>query len=89
MTPDLSVARVYLTFMNEREPKAAVALIRTATKEVRNLLSNKIGKVTRKVPELEFFYDDTLDVAERMEKLFQDLNSKPKSPEPDKEDYKG
>jgi len=72
MTPDLSMAYVYYTVLGNKPEmlKEVEKLIKIHTKSMRMLLSKKMR--TRTVPDLKFFYDDTLDNAFRIEEL---LNS--------------
>ncbi len=72
MTPDLSMAYVYYTVLGNKPEmlKEVEKLIKIHTKSIRMILSKKMR--TRTVPDLKFFYDDTLDNAFRIEEL---LNS--------------
>lgn len=72
MTPDLSMAYVYYTVLGNKPEmlKEVEKLIKIHTKSMRMILSKKMR--TRTVPDLKFFYDDTLDNAFRIEEL---LNS--------------
>lgn len=73
VTPDLSYAKIYLTFLNEEKPEEKVKLIRTKTAEVKRLLANALRHEMRKLPDINFFYDDTLDYADNMNKLLDSL----------------
>jgi ribosome-binding factor A len=77
VTPDLGYVKVYLTFLNEKDPQKALNLVRQYNKEIRTMLAAKIRNVVRKIPELEFFYDDTMDFVERMDKVFEKLHTPP------------
>lgn len=72
ISSDLSVAYVYYTVLgnNKEKCKEVEKLLKVHTKTLRMHLSQKMR--TRTVPELKFFYDDTLDNAFRIEEL---LNS--------------
>lgn len=78
ISPDLMNARVYLTFMNQTNPEELVERISYNSKEIRTILAGKIRHQVRKIPELQFFYDDSMDYAERMDQLFEKLKSKKK-----------
>jgi ribosome-binding factor A len=77
VTPDLGYVKVYLTFLNEKDPNKALSLVRQYNKEIRTLLAARIKDSIRKIPELEFFYDDTMDFVERMDKVFEKLHTPP------------
>jgi len=81
MTPDLAIARVYLSFLNTKKAKEDLANIRTHTSEIRYKLGARIKNQARIVPELEFFLDDTNEYVEHMEKLFDEISKEPRQPE--------
>lgn len=74
VSPDVSIAKVYLTFINENEPLARLETVRGKTAEIKRNLANTLRHELRKMPDLVFFYDDTLDYVEHMDKLFDKLN---------------
>ena len=72
ISPDLSVANIYFTTITTDQEKIneIEKLFRTNNKQIRMKISKYVS--LRIVPELRFFYDDTLDNAFRIEEL---LNS--------------
>lgn len=74
MTPDLLEARVYLSMFQIKSPEEMMARVKEKTGEIRRELGNRVGKQLRRVPELIFFLDDTLDHVFRMEELFKKIN---------------
>src|SRR5690606_2520483 len=74
ISPDLSVARVYLSFLKVDNPKAMVEEINKRKSEVRRILGNKIGKQVSIVPDLFFYLDDSSEYASRIDKLLSDLD---------------
>lgn len=78
MTPDLSIARVYLSFFNTQETDEPIKKIQSRVKEIRYKLGNKIKNQVKIVPELEFFADDSLRYSEQMDKLFDEIGKQPK-----------
>lgn len=82
MTPDLGVAKIYLSlqFISNREE--VLKALTQNTNFYRNALGKRIRKVARTVPELRFYEDDTLDEAAKMNNLMNKLNIPPaESPE--------
>ena len=73
MTPDLSVARVRLSFYNIPDPQQAIDKMQVGANEIRFQLGNKIKNQVRHVPNLEFFRDDSLDEVFRIEELLRNL----------------
>jgi ribosome-binding factor A len=88
VSPDLGYVKFYLTFMNEKNPDKALNLVRQYTKELRTMLAARIRNSVKKIPEIEFFYDDTMDFVEKMDKLFDDIHSHPTSEKDTSGDYK-
>ena len=70
--PDLGLAKVYLSFMGATDKPAALAVVEREGWRVRKALSGKVGKQLRRVPELNFYLDDSLDHLDAVERA---LNS--------------
>ncbi len=73
MTPDLSVARINLSFLNIADPQAAIDKLQIGASDIRHRLGNKIRNQVRIIPHLEFFRDDSLDEAFKMEELLKKI----------------
>ena len=73
VTPDLLIARIYISVFNIKEKQDVVDMINENGWAVRNLLGKKIRHKVRRIPELEFYLDDTLDDVYKMEKIFDKL----------------
>jgi len=69
ITRDLSVAKVYVSLFTRNSKSEVLELIRNNTREIRHQLGNRVRNQLRKVPELQFFEDDSLDYIENIEKL--------------------
>lgn len=75
LTPDLSLARVYLSFMpvaSAGSPADGLTLVQQDAFHIRKTLASKVGKHLRKMPELRFFLDDSLDRYEEIDRLLSD-----------------
>lgn len=81
VTPDLAIARVYLSFLNTNTAKNDIASIKSKTSEIRYKLGARIKNQARIVPELEFFLDDTNEYVEHMDRLFDEISKEPRQPE--------
>lgn len=68
VTPDLSVARFYLSIFPTTNVKEVIEGIRENKSSLRNLLGVRVRHQLRKIPDLEFFVDDSLDYIEKIEK---------------------
>ncbi len=74
VTPDLLEGRVYLSFYQVKEPMALLHKIKERGWEWRKLLGQRIKNQLRRVPELTFYTDDTLDHVFKMDQLFKKIN---------------
>lgn len=71
VTPDMSLARVYLSIFPSENAKEALELVEKASVSIRYDLGSLVGKQLRIIPELRFFIDDSLDYAERIDELLK------------------
>ena len=81
VTPDLALARVYLSFFNSDNTTLALNTVKVHTNEIRHKLAVRIKDQVRIVPQLEFFIDDTSDYVERMDKIFDKISKEPRQAE--------
>jgi ribosome-binding factor A len=73
VTSDLSIARFYLSMFNVEEKENILEKFRELTHEIRGKLGSKLRHQLRKIPEIEFFIDDTLDYVFHMEEVLKNL----------------
>jgi ribosome-binding factor A len=74
VTPDLLVARIYLSLFQVKDQKAVLKKIEDRAWEIKKELAAAVGKQLRRMPILEFFQDDTLEQVFKMEELFRKIN---------------
>ncbi|WP_396153477.1 30S ribosome-binding factor RbfA [Flavobacterium sp.] len=68
VTTDLSIAKVYLSvFPTEKGPEI-LAAIKSNTPLIKHDLSQRVKLQLRKVPNLSFYIDDSLDYIEKIDK---------------------
>lgn len=79
VSPDLSVAKVYISMMLAKDKQAILGKLDNHKKEIRRALGEKIRNQARIVPELAFFIDDVEENALRMDDLIKSLNIPPDS----------
>ena len=71
VSPDLSIARAYLSvFPSEKAPEMRES-INASSKTVRYDLAQKVRFQLRKVPELHFYLDDSLDYIANIDSLLE------------------
>lgn len=73
MTPDLLEARIYLSLFKFDDPEAFIEEMAAKSSELRGILGNRLKNQLRRIPELKFFNDDTLDYVFKMEGIFKKL----------------
>lgn len=77
VTPDLSIARIYLSFMLANDKQGLMQEIREKSKQIRGVLGQRIRHQARIIPDLEFFLDDTAEYAAKMDRLISSLDIPP------------
>lgn len=83
ISPDLSVAKAYLSFMMVDNKQEALESVKAQVKPIRKLLGDKIRKQARIIPELIFYLDDNVDYAAKMDVLFSNIEIPPVPPDED------
>ena len=73
ITPDLLEARVYLSLFQAPDTKAVMKKIEERKWEIKKELALRVKQQLRRIPELKFFHDDTLDHVFKMEELFKKI----------------
>ena len=71
VSPDLGLAKVYLSIMAAKDREAIFKLVEEQKAAIRKRLGNLVGKQLRIVPELMFYIDDSLDYAMKIEELLK------------------
>lgn len=71
VSPDLGVARAYLSFFPTEKKERGIELANEKKAHLRKLLATQVGKQLRKIPELSFFVDDSLDYFEEIDRLLK------------------
>lgn len=77
ITPDLSIARVYVSMMLVENKEGLIDRINERKSEIRKILGNKIGKQVRIVPDLMFYIDEVEEQAEHLDQIIDQLNIPP------------
>lgn len=69
VSPDLSIAKAYLSIFPTDRSNEILENIKAQAKTVRYELAQAVKEVLRKCPELQFYLDDSLDYAENIDRL--------------------
>jgi len=86
VSPDLQLARAYYTMMGDEQARRDTArALGRATPFLRRQLGQRLR--LRRVPELQFFYDESIAHQDRIEQILQELKAeeaaRPAAPDPD------
>jgi ribosome-binding factor A len=74
VTPDLQQARVYYTTMgDERARRETQRALDRATPFLRRQLGGRLR--LRRVPELQFFFDESIERQDRIERILQEIEA--------------
>ena len=81
VTPDLAIARVFLSFFSSNNNQLALQTIKQHASEIRYKLGSRIKDQVRVIPQLEFFIDDTSEYVDRMDKIFDKISKEERQKE--------
>ncbi|TAE01036.1 MAG: 30S ribosome-binding factor RbfA [Bacteroidetes bacterium] len=73
MSPDLGLARIFLSFFLAPDKEKCLAIIEQDQKSIKKLLVSRIRSQVRVVPELQFFLDDTMEEAQKIDDLLDSI----------------
>ena len=68
VVPDISIAKVYVSIFPKDKVDMYIENLKTNKNQLRHDLSQKLKSQLRKVPELNFYLDESLDYKEKIDK---------------------
>ena len=77
VSPDLSVAKIYLGMLMTKNKHETFDAIQTHKSEIRKALGKRIGKQVRRVPELIFYLDEGAEYAQHIDEILSKLDIPP------------
>ena len=77
VSPDLSVAKVYVSMMLASDKQRVLDRLNDHKREIRNALGQRIRNQVRIIPELIFYIDELEEKAMKMDELIKSLNIPP------------
>jgi ribosome-binding factor A len=81
VSPDLGVAKIYLSMLLEKDKENVLERVNTNKKEIRKALGERIGKQVRIIPELVFYIDEVEENARKIDDILKNLNIPPEPKE--------
>ena len=71
VSPDLSLAKAYLSIFPPAQSHGIIHAIQENVKSIRYELGQRVKMQLRKIPDLTFYLDDTLDYLEKIDHLLK------------------
>lgn len=81
VTPDLLEARIYLSVFQAKDNAAVLKKVEDKAFEIKRDLAAKMKHQLRRIPEIRYYLDDTLDHVFKMEELFKKIDEEKKGEE--------
>lgn len=81
ISPDLSIAKAYLSIFPSAKAQEILDNINRSAKTIRYELGQRVRLQLRKIPELAFYLDDSLDYIDNIDNLLHKDGAAPKAPE--------
>ncbi len=75
ITPDLLEARIYVSVFNAADKTQVLKKIEENAWEIKRELVARVKNQLRRIPDLKFFLDDTLEHVFKMEELFKQIKT--------------
>ncbi|HQU59606.1 MAG: ribosome-binding factor A [Phaeodactylibacter sp.] len=74
MTPDFNLAKIYLSVYNIEHKQGVILEMEEHLTRLKQALAGRIRKQMRRIPDIAFYLDDTLDEMYRLRELFDQLH---------------
>ncbi len=86
ITPDFALAKIYLSVYNTENKQAAILELEEEIVRLRQSLAARVRQQLRRMPEIAFYLDDTLDEMYRVDALFSRLHAENQMGKPEEEE---
>jgi ribosome-binding factor A len=84
-TPDLSQCKIYVSIWNTDNKQAVILQMNEGHQRLKAALAHRVRKHIRRIPEIAFYIDETLDEMNRVETIFDRLYDENQMPKTDEE----
>ena len=75
VSPDFSQAKIYLSVYNIEDKQSVILQMEDEVSRLKQALGYRVRKHMRRVPDVAFYLDDTLDEMYRLNSLFNRLHN--------------
>ena len=79
VTPDISMAKIYLSVYNREDKQAIIDKVSENAFKLKKNLAHRIKRHVRRIPNIAFYNDDTLDEMYHINDIFKDLEKERQS----------
>jgi len=76
VTPDLGQAKIYLSIYNTNDKDMVLKKISNHTHVLKQSLAATIKNQVRRIPQIYFYFDETLDEMYKIDEMFKSLKGK-------------
>ncbi|NJB87395.1 ribosome-binding factor A [Lewinella marina] len=81
VSPDLSVGKVYLSIWNTDNKQAVILQMDEEHSRLKSALAHRLRRQLRRLPDLSYFLDETLDEMNKVDNLFEKLYAEDQMPD--------
>jgi len=81
VSPDFSIAHVQLSMLLDKDKDQMLENVHVHKSNIKHALATKIGKQTRKIPDLIFHLDQGAEHAQKMDQILRNLDIPPEDAE--------
>lgn len=81
LSPDYSLAKIYLSVFNTENKPEIIRLMEGHDHRLKQALATRIGRKIRRMPDIRFYLDDTVDEMYRVEELLKRIGPAPSEEE--------
>jgi ribosome-binding factor A len=74
VSPDLMVVKVYITTFPDQHVFEVTKDLNANAWDIRKQLAHQVRNEVRKIPEISYFADDTIQYAQKMEEIFSKIH---------------
>jgi ribosome-binding factor A len=73
ITPDFANAKIYLSIYNTENKQEPILEMRESYERIKKIMASRLKSHMRRIPEFDFFIDETVDEMYRVQALFDRL----------------
>lgn len=80
VTPDMSLAKIYLSIWNTENKQEVLLMMEEEHQRLKQAMASRVKRHLRRLPELTYFEDETLDEMYKVDNLFDRLYTEKQMP---------